>query len=79
MKKIEFTDSNQRDFEFWIYDTLVVFYYFIDRHPRLAKSKYFDAHLRVSDIEKGIFPASLNDFSEAKLYLVKYFEHIAFV
>lgn len=76
VKKVQFTDSNNRDFEFWIYETIVRFYYLADESKQMYK---VFADLKPADIERGIFPASLKDFTESTTYLKKYFEHIAFV
>lgn len=77
--KIQFTDSNNRDFEFWIYDTIVRFYYGIEFTNRIHSNAKISVDLKISQIEEGVFPSSLNDFAEAKDYLKKYFENIAFV
>ncbi len=76
MKKIQFTDSNNKDFEFWIYEELVRFYYIVEPKPRL---KTVSADLRIKDIENNNFPENLKDFKEATTYLRKYIEHIAFI
>lgn len=81
MKKVRFTDSNYRDFEFWIYDLTIRFYYLSDEInnnvPKHSIYKVF-ADLRISEIENNKFPESLNDFKEAKNYLRCYVENIAF-
>lgn len=78
-KTVKFTDSNYRDFEFWIYDTTVRFYYITDLTSTSRPIYKVFADLRIKDIENNIFPDSLKDFKEAKIYLKKYFEHIAFI
>lgn len=75
MKVIKYTDSNLRDFEFSIYNTIVRFYY-IAPSPKI---KTMGADLRVEDIENNIFPKSLFDFQEAKDFIRRYIANIAFL
>ena len=84
MKVIKYTDSNLRDFEFSIYNTIVRFYYIVPA-PKIKSFKGWKnaspggIDLRVEDIENNIFPKSLYDFQEAKDYIRRYITNIAFL
>lgn len=74
-RKVRFTDSNYREFEFWIYDLTIRFYYLSDEGISIYS---ISADLIISDVENNKFPESLNDFKEAKNYLFSYVTNIAF-
>jgi len=75
-KIVSFTDSNNRDFDFFFFEDYVQFYYIINPKPKL---RTISVSIENSDIENNVFPDKIKDFKEAKAYLKSYFENIAFI
>jgi len=77
MTKLSYTDSKNRDFEFWIDGNAVSLYYIISPKPKLkTKSLY----INLQSVEEGKFPDFfLIDFEEACMALKTMVNNMAFI
>lgn len=78
--KILFTDSKNKDFEFFINSnaSLVTMFYRTES-GRNIHIRSLISSISFEQIEIGDFPSSLNDFKEATSYLQKTIKNLAFL
>ncbi len=72
MKKVFFTDSSYKDFEFRFVNEFIYFHYIVNNKPVVMEL------LTYEEIEDNRFPKGLKDFQEALKYLRSYVANIAF-